>query len=56
MDEQTAQDVADMLAAKLREAGIEVGRGGFGAQGVFASLPIRLPNGQVFKIQVEETF
>lgn len=56
MGEKSAKNVADIIAAALRENGIEVGRVNGDDRSRFARVPVRMPNGQVFDVQIEEMF
>jgi len=55
MDEDmTPQDLAQIIADALKAKGMDAQRLGFGVGGRFASLAVRIPNGQEYTIQLEE--
>ena len=56
MNEAHAGQIAEVAAAAMREAidGVRVGRINGGPGSAFAFVDIELPNGQSFRIKIEE--
>ena len=49
-----ASDLAALIAEQLRETGAKVGTSGAAGPSRFDFLAVKLPNGQTFKITIEE--
>ena len=53
-EDVTPQELAQMIADALKEKGVDARQVGFGSGGRFASLALRLPNGQEYALTLEE--